>query len=344
MLRHRSRETQLPAEERRALLASARVLSIPMRVPFRGIIQREVVMLRGPQGWAEWGPFVEYSDAEASIWLDAAIEWAYQPTPPANLTEIEVNATLPAIDPAQARALVGDLAGYSVLKLKIAESRDQAFTDLQRAKTIAAQYPHLKLRLDANGRLTVADALRLASDLAEAGLAIDYLEQPVATTRELLELREALARAGVPIRIAADESVRKADDYLEVARLGAADLLVLKVAPLGGLQTALEVAQRAALPIVVSSALETSIGLAPGAWLAAALPGLGIETGPAGLDTARLLEVDPAERPLEIKNGRLRLSRPSLDERLAAKVAANPERTAWWLARLERCLEPAVDV
>lgn len=309
-----------------------------MRVPFRGITQREVVMLQGPQGWAEWGPFVEYSDAEASIWLDAAIEWAYQPPPELATQEIEVNATLPAIDPAQARALLGDLAGYSVLKLKIAESRDQPITDLQRAKTVAAQYPQLKLRLDANGRLTVAEALRLAQDLAEANLSIDYLEQPVATTAELLELRQALARSGVPIRIAADESVRKADDYLEVARLGAADLLVLKVAPLGGLQTALEVAQQAGMPIVVSSALETSIGLASGAWLAGTLPAFGIEAAPTGLDTARLLAVDPATRPLEINNGRLRISRPALDEDLATQVAANPERTAWWLARLERCL------
>lgn len=296
-------------------------------------------MLEGPQGWAEWGPFTEYEDAEAATWLAAAIEWAFQPMHPAALDEIEVNATLPAIDPAQAPELLGDLRGYSVLKLKIAESRDQTQTDLQRAKTLAAAYPQLKLRLDANGRLTVAEALRLAQDLAEADLPIDYLEQPVDTTPELLELREALASAGIPIRIAADESVRKAEDYLEVARLGAADLLVLKVAPLGGVQTALEVAKAAGLPIVVSSALETSIGLAAGAWLAATLPSLGIAPAPAGLDTARLLSVDPARRPLEINQGRLRLSRPTLDQDLAAGVAANPERTRWWLERLDRCLE-----
>ena len=322
-----------------------------MRVPFRGITQREVVMLQGPQGWAEWGPFVEYSDAEASAWLYAAIEWAYQPAPTLAVPEVEVNATLPAIAPERASELLGNLAGYSVLKLKIAETPDPQITDLQRAKIVAAQYPQLKIRLDANGRLTVPQAIRLAHDLTEANLAIDYLEQPVASTLEMLELREALAQAGLLIKIAADESVRKASDYLEVARLGAADLLVLKVAPLGGVQTALEVARQAGLPIVVSSALETSIGLAAGAWLTGALPTAVPELGatplPAGLDTARLLEVDPAISPLAINNGRLRITRPTLDEALAAEVAATPERTAWWLGRLERCLdllEPAVNV
>lgn len=315
-----------------------------MRVPFRGITEREVLMLQGPNGWAEWSPFVEYPDAEAAIWLRAAIEWAFHTPPPLAIREIEVNAILPAIEPERAREILGDLDGYSVLKLKIAEGAGSSGTgggqsDLERARIVAAQYPHLKLRLDANGRLTLPDALQLARDLAQADLPIDYLEQPVATTAELLQLREAIAAEGLNIRIAADESVRKASDYLEVARLAAADLLVLKVAPLGGVQAALEVARAAKMPIVVSSALETSIGLAAGAWLAGALPGVGVTPAPSGLDTARLLSVDPAQRPLDIQNGRLTISRTELDEDLAAQLAANPKRTKWWLDRLERCLE-----
>ena len=296
-------------------------------------------MLRGPQGWAEWGPFVEYPDAEAATWLRAALEWANQTPPKLADTEIEVNAILPAIDPARAHEVLGDLAGYSVLKLKIAEP-NSTIGDLELVREIHRQYPNLKLRLDANGRLSIAAALQLARDCVNEALPIEYFEQPVASTLEMLELREALAREGLPIKIAADESVRKATDYLEAARLGAADLLVLKVAPLGGVKTALEVAQSAGLPVVVSSALETSVGMAAGAWLAGALPRVtGVTPAPSGLDTARLLTVDPAKRPLKIHHGRLSITRTQLDEDLALSLVANPARTKWWLDRLSRCLE-----
>ena len=314
-----------------------------MRVPFRGITVRETVMIRGPQGWAEWAPFVEYPVPEASRWLSSAVEWAFDEPPTLATREIELNATLPAVPPEQARAILGDLEGYSVLKLKIAEagaggSATGAGNDLRHVLAVAEQYPHLKLRLDANGRLALPAALQLARDLAAAGTNIDYLEQPVASTQELLQLRHALAREGIKIRIAADESVRKADDYLEVARLGAADLLVLKVAPLGGIRNAMAVAEAAGLPITVSSALETSIGLSTGAWLAGSLPVLGIPLAPAGLDTARLLSVDPAKRPLKIEHGRLQITRTELDEDLAAKLAAPPDRANWWRQRLADCL------
>jgi O-succinylbenzoate synthase len=146
-------------------------------------------------------------------------------------------------------------------------------------------------------------------------------------------VRRRLRAAGVPVLIAADESVRKEDDPLKVARAGAADLIVVKVAPLGGVRRALDIVAQAGLPAVVSSALDTSVGIRAGLALAAALPELPYA---CGLGTVSLLAADVTRDSLVPDDGAIRLRDVSADPELLAEHAAAPERRNWWLDRLRR--------
>ena len=148
---------------------------------------------------------------------------------------------------------------------------------------------------------------------------------------ELAELRARIAGLDVPV--AADESVRKASDPLAVARAGAADVLVVKAQPLGGITAARAVVADAGLPCVVSSALDTSVGLGMGAFLAAAAMSPGYA---AGLGTAAMFTSDVSADPLLPVDGRVPVRRASVSRELLDQNAASPERTAWWRARLER--------
>ena len=305
-----------------------------MLTKFRGLSNREALIFKGKKRWAEFSPFIEYADQEASNWLSAALKFANQDLPNLHRAAIGVNATLPAVTPDQVEQVLSKFGVFTTVKIKVAESGQPLISDVLRVLKVAETYPDCRIRLDANGNLTPGQAIELLAQLPLER--IDYFEQPCSSLDELIELKRALKQLGLRVLIAADESIRKAEDPLEVARRGAADIVMLKVQPLGGIDRCLEIARQTGLPAVVSSALETSIGLSQGAYLAAALPELEFD---CGLGTLSLMESDITANPLIPIQGRItpREVEPDLD--LLAKYQASDERTQWWLARLERCFE-----
>jgi O-succinylbenzoate synthase len=322
---------EITNEMRQQILETARVLSIPMRIKFRGITTREVLLFEGPKGWAEWSPFTEYEDEEASIWLKAAIEFAFGDIPEPTVKTIKVNATLAAVK--DVRAALEPFGNFEVVKIKVAEAGQTLQDDLDRIHEARKYYPEARIRLDANGGYDIETALTLAKAMYEEGVPLEYLEQPVKTIAELAELRLKLKLLN--IKVAADESVRKVSDPLAVAQAHAADLLVLKAAPLGGINNALRIANQAGLPVVVSSALETSVGISMGAYLAAALN----SEYASGLATAALLTEDVTDTPLIPTNGEIPLTRITPNKNSLAKLQAPADRTTWWLERLNCCFK-----
>ena len=314
------------------LLAGAHVVGLPMRVRFRGVDERETVLLHGPAGWGEFGPFPEYADEESVAWLRAAVEAAWHGYPSPRRARVPVNATVPAV-PADR---VGDVLGrfgadVRAVKIKVAERGQGLDDDDARVAAVRALLPDAELRVDANGGWDVPTALAALDRLGGHGLA--YAEQPVPTIGGLAAVREGLAARGVPVLVAADESVRRESDPLAVARAGAADLLVVKAAPLGGVRRALEIVAEAGLPAVVSSALESSVGIRAGLALAAALPELPYA---CGLGTVSLMRGDVLREPLRPVGGFLELRDAVPDPALLARHALPPERRRWWLERLVR--------
>lgn len=323
--------TDLPALPE--ILEHAHVVALPMRVRFRGVDARQVLLFEGPSGWGEFAPFPEYDDVESARWLAAAIESAYAAWPAPVRDTVPVNATVPAVPAAQVPGVLARFNGCTTAKVKVAEQGQELADDLARVAEVRLALGDAgRVRVDANGAWDVETALDALTKLAAYDL--EYAEQPCATVEELAELRLRLARAGVDVPVAADESIRKADDPLRVARLGAADLVVVKVAPLGGVARALEIVAAAGLPAVVSSALDTSVGIAAGVALAAALPTL---EHACGLGTVGLFERDVAADPLRPVGGVLKPVRAAPDPRALADLAAPDELQRWWRDRLTRC-------
>lgn len=315
------------------LLDTARVVALPLVSRLRGIEVREAMVLEGPGGWTEFSPFTEYGDAEASTWLAAAIDFGWGATPAALRDTVRVNATVPAVAPSDVAAVLDRFPGCRTAKIKVAEPGQGLADDTARVATVRAHLgPDGRIRIDANGAWTLDEAERAIHALA--GFDLEYVEQPCATVEELWEIRQRVKYMGIPI--AADESVRKSQDPLRVARHEAADILVIKAQPLGGITAALRIVADAGLPVVVSSALDTSIGISMGLHLAAAIPHLDFD---CGLATASLLAADVTDEPLVPVDGQLGVRRVIPTEHLLARHAASPERTAWWLARLERCYD-----
>ena len=312
------------------LVAAARVVRVPLRVEFRGVTEREALLLEGPAGWGEFAPFVEYGDAEAARWLAAAVEAAWVGWPAPVRASVPVNATVPAVGPDAVPGVLARFPGCTTAKVKVAQAGQALADDVARVAAVrAALGPAGRIRVDANGAWSVAAAVTALTALGPYGL--EYAEQPCATVPELAAVRRELAGA---VPVAADESVRKAADPERVALAGAADLVVLKVAPMGGVRPALRIAAACGLPVVVSSALDTSVGIAAGVALAAALPELPYA---CGLGTAGLLAADVVTEPLTAVGGAL-LVRPAVpDPALLEATAAPPDRRAWWLDRLRRC-------
>lgn len=328
--------TGFPLPPLDAVLAAASVVRLPLRTRFRGVTEREVVLLAGPERWSEFSPFLEYDDTLASRWLAAAIEYGW--TPDAALaapvrTRIPVNAILPAIPAEQVAEVLDRTPGVRTVKVKVAEPGQSLTDDVAR---VAAARDWLgadgAIRIDANQGWTVNEAVRVIEALAEYGL--EYVEQPVAA-EDLGALRARLAGTGV--RLAADEALRLSPDPDAAADglAAIADVAILKVQPLGGITRASRLAERAGLPATVSSALESSVGLAMGAHLAAALPNLPFA---CGLGTGALLAEDVTDEPLL----------PDADGTIAVReVQPNPDRIQtlsadrarhdWWRARIERC-------
>jgi O-succinylbenzoate synthase len=311
------------------LLADAHVVALPMRVRFRGITTREALVLRGPEGWTEFSPFVEYDDAEAAAWLRGTIDFGWTRHPPA-ASSVPVNATVPAVAPRAVAELLARYPGCTTAKVKVAEPGTTIDDDVARvAEVRRVMGPSAAVRIDANGLWSVDQAAVALERLAPFDL--QYAEQPCRTVPELAELRSRIA--GLGVRIAADESVRKASDPLAVARAGAADVLVVKAQPLGGITAARAVIAEAGLPCVVSSALDTSVGLGMGAFLAAAAMSPGYA---AGLGTAAMFAGDVTDDPLLPTDGRIGVRRVDVSPEMLARFSASPERTAWWRARAER--------
>ncbi|MFK3676552.1 o-succinylbenzoate synthase [Microbacterium sp. NPDC090218] len=311
------------------LLDSARVVALPMHSRFRGVDVREALLFEGPEGWAEFSPFVEYEDAEAATWLAGAIDFAWREQPTPVRERIGVNATVPAIEAGRAAELLSRFAGCRTAKVKVAEPGQTLADDVARVRAVReVMGPEGRIRVDANGAWNVDEAEHAVHALCEYDL--EYVEQPCATVPELADLRKRVKYMGIPV--AADESVRKSTDPLAVARAGAADLLVIKAQPLGGITHALQIVTAAGLPVVVSSALDTAIGLSQGAALAAALPTLDYD---CGLGTASLFLDDVADlRPVE---GSIPAGRVTPYGEALTRLAASDERREWWLARLARC-------
>ncbi|WP_426185011.1 o-succinylbenzoate synthase [Microbacterium sp. TWP3-1-2b2] len=311
------------------LLETARVVALPMTTRFRGVDVREALLFEGPEGWAEFSPFVEYEDAEASVWLASAIDYAWNAQPAPLRQSIGVNATVPAIAAADVPRVLARFPGCRTAKIKVADPGQPLSDDIARVRAVRDVLgPEGRVRIDANGVWNVDEAEHAIHALAEFDL--EYAEQPCATVEELAELRKRVKYMGIPI--AADESIRKADDPLAVARAGAADLIVIKAQPLGGLTRALQIVVAAGLPAVVSSALDTAVGLSQGAALAAALPHLDYD---CGLGTGALFVEDVAD--LSPVDGAITVGRVIPDATRLDRLAASAERRDWWLDRLERC-------
>ena len=313
------------------LLAGLRVVALPMVTRFRGITVREAALVEGPAGWTEFAPFPEYDDAEAATWLAAAIDFGWSAAPPALRHRIPVNATVPALEAEGVAAVLARFPGCRTAKVKVAEPGGRLADDVARVRAVRRVLgPEGRIRIDANAAWNVDEAEHALRALSPFDL--EYAEQPCTRLDELAELRERIQDLAIPI--AADESVRKAEDPLAVARAGAADVLVVKAAPLGGVRRAAALVAEAGLPAVVSSAIDTSIGLAMGAHLAAALPELPYD---CGLGTAALLAADVTDEPLTPVDGAIDVRRVTPSPALLTRWAADPERAAWWADRIRRC-------
>lgn len=309
-----------------------RVVALPMRVKFRGIWQREIALFEGKQGWTEWSPFLEYEAAEAATWLNAALEFGWTELPELKRESVGINATLAAVAPDEIEAALAKFGDFNTVKIKVAEPGQSVEDDLARIRAVAKLYPGARIRIDANGNFSTEQALQLAKELAIESIDLDYFEQPVKTIAELAELRIRLSR--IATRIATDESVRKVSDPLAVVNAAAADVLVLKVQPLGGIASAIVIMNEAKLPATISSALESSVGISMGLHLAASSDYSNYD---AGLGTVALFEDDVCDEPLIAKKAQLAVARVVPSETKLQKYAVDRERHEWWLARLREC-------
>jgi O-succinylbenzoate synthase len=304
-----------------------KVFSIPLRTRFRGITVREGVLVEGEAGWGEFSPFLEYDAPTSAPWLDCAREAADVGWPTPVRWSVPVNVTVPACSPEQARDIVLASSGCRTAKVKVAEAGQQPGEDEARLEAVRdALGPDGLVRIDVNGGWSVEEALARIPVLERAAGGLEYVEQPVASVEDL-----AVVRRKVAVPIAADESIRRAADPYRVRDLEAADVAVLKVQPLGGVRACLRIAEDIGLPVVVSSAVESSIGIAAGVALAAALPELPYA---CGLATVQLLSDDVVADPLLPVDGALPVRRPGVDADRLAQLTASPEREAHWRRRM----------
>lgn len=304
------------------------VYAVGMRTRFRGITVREGALWRGPAGWVECSPFLDYGPAECAPWLRAAADAAEHDYPPPVRDSIPVNCTVPAVDPDRAAGIVRASGGCRTAKVKVAEPGQSLADDCDRVAAVRdALGPDGAIRIDANAGWDVDTAASAIQAIDRAAGGLEYVEQPCATVDDL-----AAVRRRVQVPVAADEAIRRADDPLLVLRKDAADVAVIKVQPLGGVRATLALAEQLTLPLVVSSALETSVGLAMSLVVAAALPELPYA---CGLNTARLLTDDACASPLVARDGMIAVpaARPVPDR--LDQIAADDATRERWIARLQ---------
>jgi O-succinylbenzoate synthase len=308
------------------LLDTLRVVSLPTKTNFRGINHREVALFKGPQGWAEFSPFLEYDDQECAAWLGCAIEAATIATPALQRTSIAVNGTIPAInDRKRIEEIVASYPGVKTFKIKVGDNLQE---DVARVAWVRSLNRKAAIRIDVNGSWSVDEAQRNLYAMYEEVGAFEYVEQPCGTVEELRELKSKIR---IPLFIAGDEVLRKAKNPFSVDLSGAIDFLMLKVQPLGGITRAIKLAEHHKLPVVVSSALESAVGISYGLKLAATLPTLNFA---CGLATASLLDSNVGNLP--IVDGHIQIAQfePNFD---GLEVA--PDRFEWWKNRIMRTAE-----
>jgi len=302
---------------------------IPMRHPFRRVDHREAVLMKGPSGWGEFSPFPDYPPVVTARWLAAALELACGSIPSAGRSAIPVNVTVPAVAPDTAASLVAE-SGASTAKVKIGNPGDTEADDEERLAAVRdalGAFGHI--RIDVNAAWDLETASRRLESLSRFNL--QYAEQPVATIEDMSELRR---RTDVPI--AADELVRESRHPLRVLEKGAADVLILKCQPMGGVVRVLDLARRSTVPVVISSALETSVGMYAGLLAASLLDELPYA---CGLGTVALIEGDPTPSPLIPRNGMLEVRRPEPDPDLLERWRPEPSRSDELLRRLRAAAE-----
>jgi O-succinylbenzoate synthase len=302
------------------LLDSLRIIALPMKTNFRGISVREVALFKGPHGWGEFSPFLEYDDAESAPWLASAIEAATTPKPQLYRTSVAINGTIPALnDPQDLKTIVDSFPGVKSFKVKVGSNLAE---DLARVNVIRQLQPHAKIRIDVNGLWNVDQAEQFLTSVGE----IEYVEQPCATVDELRELKSRTS-----VKIVGDEILRKAPNPFDIDLSGAIDFLMLKVQPLGGIKRTHALAEHHNLPVIVSSALESAVGINYGLMLAASFEEMNFD---CGLGTGSLLAADVAQLP--IVDGKIEISKfePQLD---GLDVAS--DRFEWWKNRIMRTAE-----
>lgn len=305
---------------------------------FRGLDARDGVLLRGAAGWGEFSPFWDYDDAESAAWLRAARESADDGWPAPVRDAVPVNVTVPAVGPGRAREIVAASGGCRTAKVKVAQrgadgTVEPLDAEVARLEAVRdALGPGGRIRVDANGAWDVDEALRRLPHLDRAAGGLEYVEQPCADVAGLAAVRRGQRGDGA-VPVAADESIRRAADPLAVVRAEAADVVVLKVQPLGGVRACLDLAEQVGLPVVVSSALESSVGIAAGVALAAALPELPYA---CGLATVQLLAADVTGAPLLPVDGALPVARPAPTDEALAATAADDATARRWRDRLDR--------
>ncbi|AZN29956.1 O-succinylbenzoate synthase [Flaviflexus salsibiostraticola] len=300
-----------------------RVYRTRLTTRFRGLDHRDGVLIQGPAGWAEVSPFWDYDIPESAPWLAAALEAAYLGYPTPVRSAVPVNVTVPATSPDRAREIIARRGGCETAKVKVAEKGQTLDDDLDRIAAVRESFGG-RIRVDANAGWDVDTAIRAIPLLDKAARGLEYVEQPVASVEDL-----ATVRAAVNVPIAADESIRRAEDPYRVAEQDAADLIICKVQPLGGVRACLRLAADIGLPVVVSSALESSVGIAAGVALAASLPTL---DHACGLATVQLFDRDVASESLVPTDGSLPVRRvepdtvppgdAELEERWAERLSA----------------------
>ena len=309
-----------------SLFETMRVVALPTKTNFRGISVREVALFKGEYGWGEFSPFLEYSEAECAPWLKCAIEAATKPRPKLFRQSIKVNGTLPALnDSDEIEGIVDSFPGVTTFKVKVGDNLSE---DIARLAKVRALRPEAKLRIDVNGNWSVADAVTNLRSIYENIGPLEYVEQPCATIEELRELKEKLQ---INIPIAGDEVLRKARDPFAINLEGAVDVLMLKVQPLGGIERAHKLAEHHKLPVVVSSALESAVGINYGLILAASFPELDFD---CGLGTGSLLATNIAELPIIDGQIHIREFEPEFSGHEVA-----PERFEWWKNRVMKTAE-----
>lgn len=308
------------------LLESLRVVALPTKTNFRGINLREVALFKGEYGWGEFSPFLEYGYEESAPWLASAIEAATKPPPQLFRNSIKVNGTIPATnDKDVINSLIASYNGVKTYKVKVGENLSEDIVRLARIRSLGRD---IKIRIDVNGLWSVKDALTNLYAFYENVGPFEYVEQPCATLDELRELKASIQ---IPLKIAVDEVLRKAKDPFAVDLSGAADIVMLKVQPLGGIARAHKLAEHHKLPVVVSSALESAVGINYGLALAASFKEMNFD---CGLGTGSLLSADVAHLP--IVDGEIAISEiePNFE---GLEVSA--ERYEWWKNRIMKTAE-----